>query len=77
MIYFEGATLGLQRVDMLVDGKVIVENKSTFRLSPADHRQLTSYVTGSDIQVGILLHFGPKPDFYRVVSTRSPRRGLG
>jgi GxxExxY protein len=71
-IYFEEEVVGLQRVDMLVDSKVIVENKSTYLLSDADHRQLTSYLSGSEIQVGLLLHFGPKPDFYRVVCTRSP-----
>ena len=75
VIYFEGEPAGLQRVDMIVDDRVIVENKSTYSLSEADHRQLTSYVTASEIQVGLLLHFGPKPEFYRVVSTRSPRRG--
>jgi GxxExxY protein len=72
-IYFEEEPVGLQRVDMVVDSKVIVENKSTYLLSDADHRQLTSYLSASVIQVGLLLHFGPKPDFYRIVCTRSPR----
>ena len=72
-IYFDGEVIGLQRIDMLVDAKVIVENKSTFLLSDADHRQLTSYLTSSDIQVGLLFHFGPEPKFYRAVCTRSPR----
>jgi GxxExxY protein len=72
-IYCDYEQVGLQRIDMLVEGKVIVENKSTYHLSEADHRQLLSYLTASEVQVGLLLHFGPKPDFYRVVCTRSPR----
>jgi GxxExxY protein len=72
-IYFDGEVVARQRIDMLVDFKVIVENKSTFLLSDADHRQLTSYLTSSEIQVGLLLHFGPEPKFYRKVCTRSPR----
>jgi GxxExxY protein len=72
-IYFDGEVIGLQQIDMLVDSKVIVENKSTFLLSNADHRQLTSYLTSSEIQVGLLCHFGPEPKFYRAVCTRSPR----
>ena len=76
VIYLEGEAIGLQRIDMIVDGKVIVENKSTHDLAVASHRQLKSYVTGSEIQVGLLLHFGPKPEFHRVVATRSPRRGI-
>jgi GxxExxY protein len=73
-IYFEGQIVGLQRVDMLVDSRVIVENKSTYMLSDADHRQLTSYLSASEMQAGLLLHFGPKADFYRIVCTRSPKR---
>src|SRR4051812_38900894 len=53
-IYFDGEQVGLQKVDMLVDSRVIVENKSTYMLSDADHRQLTSYLKGSEIEVGLL-----------------------
>lgn len=72
-IYFEHEVVGLQKVDMLIDSKVMVENKSTYMLSDADHRQLTSYLSASEVQVGLLLHFGPKADFYRIVCTRSPK----
>src|SRR3954465_5709508 len=39
-VYLDGEVVGIQRIDMLVDSKVIVENKSTYMLSEADHRQL-------------------------------------
>lgn len=74
VVYFEGEAVGLQRVDMIVDGKLILEVKATYELSHSSHRQLHSYLRGSELQVGLLLHFGPKPRFYRVVDTRSPRR---
>lgn len=72
-IFCDHEQVGVQKLDMLVDSRVIVEIKSTFQLCDADYRQLRSYVTASEIQVGLLLHFGPKPEFHRVVSTRSPR----
>ena len=72
-IWLDGEVLSVQRVDMLVESKVVVENKSTFQLVEADHRQLTNYLTASELQVGLLLHFGPEPKFYRAVCTRSPR----
>ena len=75
-VYLEQDVVGIQRIDMLVDSEVIVENKSTFQLDDADHRQLTSYLTATDIQVGLLLHFGPEPKFYRKVCTRSPRKPI-
>jgi GxxExxY protein len=73
-IYCDEEQVGLQKIDMMVDRKAIVENKSTYQLSNADHRQLRSYLTASEFQVGLLLHFGPEPDFYRIVCTRSPKR---
>jgi GxxExxY protein len=74
VIYFEGEAVALQRVDMIVDGVVVVEIKSTHDIARSSHRQLQSYLRGSELQVGLLLHFGPQPRFYRVVDTRSPRR---
>ena len=73
VIYFEGEAVGRQRVDMIVDGMIVVELKASHDISSASHRQLMSYLRGSEMQVGLLLHFGPRPDFYRVVNTRSPR----
>jgi GxxExxY protein len=73
MIYLDGELLSVQRVDMLVESKVVVENKSTFQLAPSDHAQLNNYLAASELQVGLLLHFGPKPKFYRAVCTRSPK----
>ena len=57
------------RTDMVVDGKVIVENKSTTRLTPDDHRQVINFLRATHWEVGLLLHFGPKACFYRFVSS--------
>ena len=74
-VYCKGEVVGLQRIDLLVDGKVIVEVKSTHDLPRTAHRQLLAYLRGSDLEVGLLLHFGPKPEFFRVISSRKPSRG--
>jgi GxxExxY protein len=68
-VFYKGTQLGSQRLDMIVDDKVIIEIKSTFDLHPAAHRQLRSYLQGTRLELGLLLHFGPEPKFYRVVST--------
>ena len=64
-----------QRLDMVVDGTVIVENKATEKLSPAARPQLISYLRASPFQVGVLLHFGPAPRFYRFIDF--PKRSAG
>lgn len=64
-VHYKGEELGLQRLDMIVDDMVVVEVKSSYDLHPAARRQLFNYLRGSNLEVGLLLHFGPKPRFYR------------
>ena len=70
MIY-KGTELGYQRLDMIVDDKLVIEIKSTFDLHPAAHRQLRSYLQATKLEIGLLLHFGPEPRFFRVVCTNN------
>ena len=69
---YRGRHVGWQRIDMVVDNAVVVENKATERLSPAARPQLISYLRATSFQVGVLLHFGPQPRFYRFID--SPKR---
>ena len=64
-VWFEDEVVALQRVDMVVDGKVIVEIKSGDRLSTAGRIQLGNYLAATGLEVGLLLHFGAKPMFLR------------
>ena len=73
MVYYKGELLGRQRLDMLVDDKVIVENKSEYRLRDGTCSQLYNYLHGTDLEVGLELHYGPKPKFYRVAALNSWR----
>ena len=69
-VFFKGITLGKQRLDLVVDEKLVVELKSTYDLRPGALRQLHNYLCAKHLQVGLFLHFGPEPKFYRMVSTR-------
>ena len=66
-VYYKGDVIGVQRLDMVVDGKVIIENKSTHHLSHRDPRQLYNYLKATMYEVGLLLHYGHDPAFYRMV----------
>jgi GxxExxY protein len=72
-VTFRGQQIGFHRVDMFVERRVILELKSTERLSDTARRQLRSYVTGLGLNLGMLLHFGPMPRFYRVLPGWKPR----
>ena len=46
------------RIDLLVEGCVIVELKSIERISPVHRKQLLTYLRLTDRRVGLLLNFG-------------------
>ena len=68
-IFYKGKPLTKQRLDMVVDRKVVVENKSTAVLPPFTRRQTLDYLKASTLTVGLVLHFGPTAKFYRIVQT--------
>jgi GxxExxY protein len=69
-VFYKGVVVGFYRVDVLVERRVAVEVKATEVLAPTAKRQLLNYLTASTLDVGLLLHFGPKARFHRVVSPR-------
>jgi GxxExxY protein len=75
-VYYKGDEIAHQRMDILVDGKVVVEIKSTYELHKAAPRQVYSYLRATRLEVGLLLYFGPRPSFFRVVFSNTPRTTL-
>ncbi|MGH7678547.1 MAG: GxxExxY protein [Gemmatimonadaceae bacterium] len=77
-VFFRGQQIGFHRCDMLVDKLVIVEFKSTELLPEAPKTQTRNYLSAARLELGMLLHFGPKPNYYRILgpidSSRSEDR---
>ena len=69
-IYFMGERVGLHRADMVVERRIVIEVKASQVLADFSKRQLLKYVTAFGLRLGILLHFGPKPSFHRVLGAR-------
>jgi len=53
--------------DIIVEDKVIIEIKAKKNLIPQDEAQLLNYLKATDKEVGLLVNFGPKPEFSRKV----------
>jgi GxxExxY protein len=66
-VYYDGVVLGEYYADLLVDGVVIVELKAIQRLGPEEEAQLLNYLRATPYEVGLLLNFGPRPDFRRKI----------
>jgi GxxExxY protein len=83
-VRYKDEELCKQRIDMIVDDRLIIETKSTELLHKSALRQVYNYLRATQLQVGLLLHFGPEPAFYRQVHShetvpapRSRNRPLG
>jgi GxxExxY protein len=73
-ISYKGRHVTWQRLDLVVDRRIIVEVKATEKLAPTAEQQLLSYLRASRFEVGVLLHFGPSPRFRRYIDW--PKRRL-
>ena len=59
------------RLDLLVDGKVVVELKSTEQMNPVYAKQVKTYLALMGLQVGLLVNLGMnylKDGFVRIVN---------
>lgn len=66
-VFYKRVRIGYQRTDMLVEDRLVVEAKSTEKLAENASRKLFNYLHATKLEIGLLLHFGPKARFYPVV----------
>jgi len=66
-VLYDGMVVGEYYADMLVDNNLIVEIKAARSLLPEHEAQLLNYLKATEIEVGLLLNFGPKPEVKRKV----------
>jgi iron complex transport system substrate-binding protein len=65
------------RVDLLVDGCVVVELKSVERLAPVHKKQVLTYLRLMNLDVGLLINFGSptaKDGIHRIVNSYTGAR---
>jgi GxxExxY protein len=67
-VLYKGRELCRQRVDMIADEKLVIETKSGLDLPKTGTRQLLNYLRATKLKIGLLLHFGAEPKFYRLVN---------
>ena len=70
VVRYDTVVVGKYFADMLVDQKVILELKTVDRISDGHVAQLINYLKATELDVGLLLNFGPKPEFRRKIFTK-------
>ena len=66
-VWFRGHQVGHFEGDILVEQCVLLELKAARALDSSHQAQLLNYLRATDIEVGLLLNFGRKPEFKRLV----------
>jgi len=75
-VWFRGHQVGQFQGDLLVETCVLLELKAARALDSSHQAQLLNYLRATGIEVGLLLNFGPKPEFKRLVFDIYKRRVL-
>jgi GxxExxY protein len=66
-VWFRGRKVGQYYADLIVDGVVLLELKAARALDSAHEAQLLHYLRATEVEVGLLLNFGLRPQFRRLV----------
>ncbi len=66
-VYRKGRRVGEYFADIVVEDLIIIELKAIEKLTEQHEAQLVNYLRATDIEVGLLFNFGPKPEVKRKV----------
>lgn len=66
-VYYDDQEIGLYYADLMINDKIIIELKAAEALCEEHEAQLVNYLKATDIEVGLLLNFGKKPEIKRKV----------
>ncbi|MFA5804611.1 MAG: GxxExxY protein [Melioribacteraceae bacterium] len=73
-VYYREIKAGEYFADLIVENKVILELKAAENLVEEHELQLINYLKATEIEVGLLLNFGKKPEIRRKIFTNSNLR---
>ncbi|PKL83147.1 MAG: GxxExxY protein [Ignavibacteriae bacterium HGW-Ignavibacteriae-3] len=76
-VTYDGIRVGEYFADLIVEDKVILELKAAENLVEEHELQLINYLKATEIEVGLLLNFGKKPEIRRkIFSNSDPRKSV-
>jgi len=75
-VYYEDKLVGEYFADLMVENKIILELKAVESLIEEHELQLINYLKATDIELGLLLNFGKKPEIKRKIFTNNQRKSV-
>ena len=73
-VWFRGEQIGDFYADLIVEGIVILELKAARAIERSHEAQLLNYLKATDVEVGLLLNFGERPEFRRLLFDNERKR---
>lgn len=70
-VYYEEVEVGEYYADLIINDSVIVELKAAEVLCEEHEFQLINYLKATEIEIGLLLNFGKKPEIKRKAFSNS------
>jgi GxxExxY protein len=68
-ISYKGHSIGTHRLELVVDGTIIIELKAVSALTDVFKQQTLSYLKATGLRLGILMNFGtPRLEYTRIVN---------
>lgn len=75
-VFYSGVMVGEYFADIVVDDKVIIEVKACKVLLDEHENQLLNYLRATEIEVGLLLNYGKKPELRRKIFDNERKRNI-
>jgi GxxExxY protein len=75
-VFFRHAVIGRCYADIVVENRVIIEVKAVRALASDHQSQLLHYLRATAMEVGLLLNFGPTPQYKRLIFSNTRKTGL-
>jgi GxxExxY protein len=66
-VWFRGKKVGQYFADLVINDIVLLELKAARSVESSHEAQLLHYLKSTEIEVGLLLNFGPRPQFRRLL----------
>lgn len=73
-VHYAGYEVGDYYADLIVNNLIILELKAAETICEEHEAQLINYLKATNIEVGLLLNFGKKPEFKRKVFMNSNKK---
>lgn len=75
-VFFHGKIVGEYIADIIVNDVILLELKAVKKLNTTHDAQLLNYLKATEIEVGLLLNFGPQAEFHRKIYDNSRKGSL-